>query len=457
MGTAASDDAFAIVPDASVVPTERLETDLECWAADISAAEARWLVWLGEYDHRGGWKAWGVRSAAHWASWRCAISLHAAQEKVRVARALRDLPRLTEAFCEGRLSFSKVRAVTRVATRFDEDMWLRLAGSATASELERIVAGQRRIDDSDAEQAFWQRTVSKRSLGDGRTRIQIDVPDDAAEVVWAAIELQAESIVSDASGEARAAATSDRPRPSAVIADRGGRAAIRADAVVAIAADVIDATPDAGERDRHRGLGHLHVVAELDRNAEDLTEGSVDLAVTLNDKGLAGPVATRWMCDIRTSAIAESADGVCVGESAKLRTPNRAMRRRLLRRAGHRCEANGCEAARRLHAHHIVHWSRGGATEDGNLLMLCEFHHHLVHEGGWHIEGRPSDGVELVGPAGVAPRGEQPRSAVEQVTDTHRRHGFRPKHDQAPGGHPVDQSYISAVIAQNRRLLNPAV
>lgn len=448
---------FVVVPDASVVPTERLEAELVSWAADLSAAEARWLVWLGEYDHRGGWRHWGVRSAAHWVSWRCSISLHAAREKVRVANALRDLPRLTRAFCEGRVSFSKVRAVTRVATSHDEDMWLRLAGSATASELERIVAGQRRIDAGDASTAFWGRQVTRRSLGDGRTRIQIDAPDDAAEIVWAALDLRSEAIIDDAVSTTAGTEAAERPRRprSEVIAERGGIAAVRLDAIVAIAADAVAAVPDPGDRDRNHGLGHLHLLAELDADADDVPAGTLDLAVTLNDKGLAGPVAQRWMCDIAVSAIAETADGVCVGETDKVRTPNRAMRRRLLRRARHRCEAPGCEAAHRLQAHHIIHWIRGGPTEDHNLVILCDFHHHLVHDAGWTIEGDPDDGIELVDPNDGRPRGDAPTSNPDRVIDTHRRHGFRPAHDRTPDGDRPDYGYISEVIAHNRHRLNP--
>ena len=457
---AAPGDGFVVVPDASVVPTERLETDLECWSADMSAAEARWLVWLGEYDHRGGWKHWGVQTAGHWVSWRCGISLHAAQEKVRVAKALRDLPRLTAAFCEGRLSFSKVRAVTRVATPHDEDMWLRVATSATAAELERIVAGQRRIDPRDATDAWHQRAVTKRSLGDGRTRIQIDVPDDAAEIVWAAIDLRSEAIIDDTINQTGVDTDVERPRPSAVIAERGGRPALRADAILAITTDAVEAAPDRADRDRNHGLGHLTLVAELDHNPADLTGEPIDLAVTLNGKRMASPVSERWMCDIHTTAIAESADGTCVGETARARTPNRAMRRRLMRRAGGHCEAPGCDASHRLHAHHIVHWSRGGPTEEHNLVMLCEFHHHLVHEGGWSIDGDPADGVQLIrpadnGPTESAPRGEQPASSPNRITDTHRRHGFRPKHDREPAWDRPDHAYISAVIAESRKRLDP--
>ena len=160
------------------------------------------------------------------------------------------------------------------------------------------------------------------------------------------------------------------------------------------------------------------------------------------------------MCDIATSAIAETTDGVCVGETAKHRTPNRAMRRRLMRRAHGRCEAPGCDAAHRLHAHHIVHWANGGPTEDHNLVMVCEFHHHLVHEGGWGIVGDPGKGIELVRPAENAPRGEQPISTPNRITNTHQRSGFRPKHDREPDDRP-DYGYINDVIAHNRRLLNP--
>ena len=49
------------------------------------------------------------------------------------------------------------------------------------------------------------------------------------------------------------------------------------------------------------------------------------------------------------------------------------------------CQFPGCESEHRLHAHHIIHWEHGGPTELDNLISLCHFHHHSVHEGGWNI------------------------------------------------------------------------
>ena len=83
-------------------------------AAQISAATYELLVMLREFDERGGWGC-GFRTCAHWLNWRTGLELGAAREKVRVARALAALPRLSDSMRRGELSYSKVRALTRIA------------------------------------------------------------------------------------------------------------------------------------------------------------------------------------------------------------------------------------------------------------------------------------------------------------------------------------------------------
>ena len=67
--------------------------------------------------------------------------------------------------------------------------------------------------------------------------------------------------------------------------------------------------------------------------------------------------------------------------------------RRLLIMRDRGCAHPGCtRRANRCHAHHIWHWADGGPTTLDNLVLLCRYHHHLVHHGGWRIdmrEGRP--------------------------------------------------------------------
>jgi hypothetical protein len=85
-------------------------------------------------------------SCAHWLAWRIGLALGAAREHVRVARALGSLPRLREALARGELSYSKIRALTRVATPDTEERLLAVGRAGTAEHVEVIVRGWRRID-----------------------------------------------------------------------------------------------------------------------------------------------------------------------------------------------------------------------------------------------------------------------------------------------------------------------
>ncbi|ANY07123.1 HNH endonuclease signature motif containing protein [Pseudonocardia sp. HH130630-07] len=115
----------------SGTPLPELESELLGLAGHIAAAECRFLQLLAEFDDRGGWAGVGIRSCAHWLSWRAGMSLRTATEHLRVARALTTLPRITEAFAAGRISYSKVRALTRI-TGSDSAALARIA-AATAT------------------------------------------------------------------------------------------------------------------------------------------------------------------------------------------------------------------------------------------------------------------------------------------------------------------------------------
>src|ERR671929_51731 len=110
-------------PDGVIeTPIEELAVAITSGAVRLAVATASWLRLVGEFDARGGWHGVGIASCAHWLSWQCGLGPGAAREHVRVARALRDLPVIEAAFAEGRLSYSKVRAITRVAEPGTEKM-----------------------------------------------------------------------------------------------------------------------------------------------------------------------------------------------------------------------------------------------------------------------------------------------------------------------------------------------
>jgi hypothetical protein len=128
--TPPDDDPFS--PESlAALSKDELDSQLRTWAGRVAAGEARLLLLLGEFDERRGWAVSGVLSCAHWVMWRFGMGQKTASERVRVARALRELPLTRAAFTSGQVSYSRVRALTRIATADNELVFLHIARSAT--------------------------------------------------------------------------------------------------------------------------------------------------------------------------------------------------------------------------------------------------------------------------------------------------------------------------------------
>ena len=145
-----------------IAELDRLGNEIAELSAHLDAATALLLDLIREFDARGGW-ANGFRSCAAWLSWRVGLDLGAAREKVRVAHALGALPRLARALAIGELSYSKVRALTRVATPETEERLLAVGRAGTTEHVERIVRGWRRVD-RNAENREAARQHKRRAL-----------------------------------------------------------------------------------------------------------------------------------------------------------------------------------------------------------------------------------------------------------------------------------------------------
>jgi hypothetical protein len=135
-----------LAPDAVATPEHvgelgRLGDEITTLSAHLDAATTRLLDLIREFDARGGWNS-GFRSCAEWLSWRVGLEPGAARERVRVARALGTLPLLAQALARGKLSYAKVRALTRVATPETEERLLAVGRAGTAEHVERIVRGR---------------------------------------------------------------------------------------------------------------------------------------------------------------------------------------------------------------------------------------------------------------------------------------------------------------------------
>ena len=164
--------------------------EITALASHIHAATCRWLGLVAEFERRGGWGEWGCRSCAHWLSWRCGIGPVAAREHVRVALRLEQLPLIRGAFAEGRLSYSQVRALTRVENVAREEELLSLARHATAAQLEQLVRAHRGVVARARAEAGGgpERWVRWDQADDGSLLLHARLPAEEGAVVLAALE-----------------------------------------------------------------------------------------------------------------------------------------------------------------------------------------------------------------------------------------------------------------------------
>jgi len=167
-------------------------------AGHLNAGTYRWLTLIAEFDRRLGWNCGLTKSCAHWLNWKCGIDLGAAREKVRVAHALESLPLISAAMARGELSYSKVRALTRVACAGTEAALLSMALHGTASHVEKLVRHFRHVLEvvelSREARQYRNRSLSWRYDEDGSIVIKARLPAETGGIVMKALEAALEHL-----------------------------------------------------------------------------------------------------------------------------------------------------------------------------------------------------------------------------------------------------------------------
>jgi hypothetical protein len=339
-------------------------------AGHINAANHCLLKLIGEFDRRKAWSGGGtVRSCAHWLNWKCGIALVAAREKVRVAHCLEELPQIDAAFAAGEISYSKVRAMTRVATPENEDYLLNIARHGTASHVEMAVRKYRRVLREN-ENAVEQLRESKRELSyyqdeEGMWVIRAKLPPEEGALVVKAIEAASEK-------EDSAESFSQR----------------RVDALSRLAEHYL-ATSDEGIDTRAlKGSERCQVVLHV--SIDTLRQQSHDSHChhgpchTEEGTWLAPDTARRLSCDAALVTVLEGECGNILNIGRRSRTVPAHIERALKIR-DKTCRFPGCCETRYVDAHHIKHWADGGETSLDNLVTLCRYHHRLLHQRGFTI------------------------------------------------------------------------
>jgi hypothetical protein len=424
------------------VPTEHLERQISELAGHIYAATCRWLQMVAEYDARRSWSDRGAKSCAQWLSYRCGIAPVTARQQVAVANRLTELPRVTAAFSAGQLSYSKVRAISRVATPENEDYLVEVALDATAHQVEKLTRsykGVLRTAELEAtNDRHAERFLTYHHDHDGCLVINARLSPEDGAVVIAALEAARKAIAATppskepadppqpTSGSqvltASAEATSPEDRDATRAEDLGAAqvhspSAHNADALVAVAETFLAAgLQERPADDRHLAILHVDLGTLCDDDDGDchLEDGP----------RLAPETARRLCCDASVVALIEK-DGDPLSVERQTRVIPVRIRRALHARDKGCCTFPGCQQKAFLDGHHILHWAQGGPTSLANLALLCRFHHRLLHEGGYDMrveEGRfafrrPDGSVIPAAPATIAPKnGDIVALNIEQGT-----------------------------------------
>ena len=333
----------------------------------ITAATSDLLREVAWFDREKSWKKDGATSMTAWLAGRYGVAWGTARSWVRVARRFEELPAIASAFASGRLSWDQLLPLTRFAEPETDQAWAERAPALRPRTLWIEARRHERLRLREANEHHRRRYLSLTWDPEHPVLwLEAMLPSDQGAALEAALNERAEGVPSD---------------PEAV--DPGG--ARLADALVEAASGEEPAT--------------VVIHAQADVLVSDRRDGP-RLSETEGGYRLAPEAVRRLACDGRIEWVLE-ADGRPIGIGRRGRQVPGALGR-ALRHRDRGCRFPGCERRRWLHAHHLRHWARGGATDLDNLVLLCGFHHRLLHEGGWRATGHPGETLRFHDPGGRA-------------------------------------------------------
>lgn len=344
---------------------------IDAWNARLGSVHRELLRAIADGDRAEVWRDTGARDMAHWCAIRLGISQWKARRYLAAAHALSELPRIDKFLAAGELGIDKAIELTRFADRATEAGLCRWAQQVSPGAVRARADREVRHDLDESREHERSRYLHWWFCEEGtRVGLEAELPAADGAVVVKAIERLAEQV------------------PTTPENGRSDADARRADALVRLASAHLGADADP---DRATVVVHapLEALASRDRACE-IEGGGLVHAETVR----------RLLCTARAQVVFEDRRGDVIGVSRMLREPPAWMIRQL-RYRDRECRFPGCGARRFVQAHHVDWWHHGGRTELANLVLLCFFHHKLVHEHGWGLMREPDGTVRWIRPDGT--------------------------------------------------------
>jgi len=321
-----------------------------------------------EYDRQCAY------SPIHWLRTNCHLTAGAAADRIVLGQLVNAVPQSKEAMAGGEIGFAHLALIAREAEAaaesgsddsFDETKLLDKARDYTVGRFRNFCHHQRHAIDPQRYAAEEASAVEARSLS---------LQTGEGGMVWI------KGVLDPEGGNALRTALEPLARRNGK-GDHRKRDRRLGDAIVELA--------NGGQR------SHLQITASLETLLQHAGAPAADLEFSLP---ISATAVQRIACDCNVTRILLGASSQVIDVGRSTRTISAPLRRALdARDKG--CRWPGCDrSARWSAAHHVVHWSRGGATDLGNLVLLCNRHHWMVHEGGWQIVRTEDQGYKTVPP-----------------------------------------------------------
>ncbi|HEX3794094.1 MAG TPA: DUF222 domain-containing protein [Acidimicrobiales bacterium] len=355
----------------------------------MSALFGAMLPMLGELERRGAFRGEGATSMSAWIADRCGVSASTGRVWAVAAGYLWDLPQLTAALVAGDITFDKARVVMVVATPETDALWTERARQHSVHGLADLVRAHRGTNDETAKKDYEGRYVRFNA---NRKTMTAQLTEETFALIRAAIDAKARELPSD--GEVR---WDQRMHDALLILLYLHVSSPKATATPETARAGAP-VPGGTKSSRYTSSGSSGMLVVIHTTLDFLRgeEGSAEIEraglLSRND-------IERITCDARIVVAVDSDIGHTMFEGRGKRNPTPTQKREVWRRDRH-CRFPGCTHTVFTQAHHVQHWSKGGLTDLNNLVLLCEHHHHRVHEGAWTVSGNANDVLTFVGPMG---------------------------------------------------------
>ena len=353
---------------------EELTAGLEKAFSEKTAAEGRFLLYLGEAARRETFKEDGATSTETWAVERFGISPATARALTHVGEKARELPHLMGSLCAGEVSFDKVRAVVDVATpKTDRELCdqARICTVRELAEVARTTAAHSATEESgrsDHDRRYLR-------FNDIHRTVSVQLPPDSYAATRACLEERAKEIPTDGQ------TPWDERLCDGFIGLIRSTASGSSSPATAVSPYTV--------------VAHVPLVSLLEESGEPTV-----LAGELEHIGLIdAETVKRIACDATIALAVDDDVGHTMYEGRAQRFATPTQRREVRRRDRH-CRFPACTNVTFAHVHHIVPWKRGGTTDLPNLALLCEFHHGLVHRNGWTMSGNANEELTFVNRSG---------------------------------------------------------